>query len=87
MVAKMFVLRVWYVYYTVQCGDAACTGAGNEIIINDNGWGYGEKRSGSEDSQPVTVTTTQTSMRSIIVHHRGIVTVCVLSLPQVPRQF
>ena len=24
----------------VQCGDAACAGAGN-----DNGWGYGEKRS------------------------------------------
>ena len=37
----------------------------------------------SNDSQPVTVTTTQTSMRSIIiiVHHRGVVTVCVLSLP------
>ena len=31
----------------------------------------------SEDSQPVTVTTAQTSMRSIIVHHRGVVTVCV----------
>ena len=45
MVAKMFVLRVWYVYYTVQCGDAACAGAGNEMIINDNGWGYREKRS------------------------------------------
>ena len=41
----------------------------------------------SEDSQPVTVTTAQISMRSIIVHHRGVVTVCVLSLPQVPRQF
>ena len=41
----------------------------------------------SEDSQPVTVTTAQTSMRSIIVHHRGVVTVCVLSLPQVPQQF
>ena len=40
----------------------------------------------SGDSQPVTVTTAQTSMRSIIVHHRGVVTVCVLSLPQVPRQ-
>ena len=40
-----------------------------------------------EDSQPVTVTTAQTSMRSIIVHHRGVVTVCVLSLPQIPRQF
>ena len=39
------------------------------------------------DSQPVTVLTAQTSMRSIIVHHRGVVTVCVLSLPQVPRQF
>ena len=45
MVAKMFVLRVWYVYYKVQCGDAACAGAGNEMIINDDGWGYGEKRS------------------------------------------
>ena len=31
----------------------------------------------SGDSQPVTVTTAQTSMRSIIVHHRGVVTVCV----------
>ena len=41
----------------------------------------------SGDSQPVTVTTAQTSMRSIIVHHRGVVTVCVLSLPQVPQQF
>ena len=40
----------------------------------------------SGDSQPVTVTTAQTSRRSIIVHHRGVVTVCVLSLPQVPRQ-
>ena len=39
-----------------------------------------------EDSQPVIVTTAQTSMKSIIVHHRGVVTVCVLSLPQVPRQ-
>ena len=39
------------------------------------------------DSQPMTVTTAQTSMRSIIVHHRGVVTVCVLSLPQVPQQF
>ena len=35
----------------------------------------------SEDSQPVTVATAQTSMRSIIIHHRGVVTVCVLSLP------
>ena len=34
---------MWYVYYTGQCGDAACAGAGNDI--NDNGWGYGEKRS------------------------------------------
>ena len=40
----------------------------------------------SEDSQPMTVTTAQTSMRSIIIHHRGVVTVCMLSLPQVPRQ-
>ena len=40
----------------------------------------------SGDSQPVTVTTTQTSIRCIIIHHRGVVTVCVLSLPQVPRQ-
>ena len=40
----------------------------------------------SEDSQPVTVTTAQTSMRCIIIHHRGVVTVCVLSLPQVPWQ-
>ena len=40
----------------------------------------------SQDSQPVTVTTAQTSMRSIIVHHRGVVTVCVLSLPQIPWQ-
>ena len=30
-----------------------------------------------EDSQPMTVTTAQTSMRSIIIHHRGVVTVCV----------
>ena len=29
----------------------------------------------SNDSQPVTVTTAQTSMRSIIIHHRGVVTV------------
>ena len=41
----------------------------------------------SGDSQPMTVTTAQTSMRSIIIHHRGVVTVCVLSLPQIPRQF
>ena len=41
----------------------------------------------SVDSQPVTVTTAQTSRRSIIVHHRGVVTVCVRSLPQVPWQF
>ena len=34
----------------------------------------------SEDSQPVTVTTAQTSMRSIIIHHRDVVTVFVLSL-------
>ena len=31
----------------------------------------------SGDSQPMTVTTAQTSMRSIIIHHRGVVTVCV----------
>ena len=43
MVAKMFVLRVWYVYYMGQCSDAACAGAGNDYY--DNGWGYGEKRS------------------------------------------
>ena len=41
----------------------------------------------SEGSQPVTVATAQTSMRSIIIHHRGVVTVCVLSLPQIPQQF
>ena len=41
----------------------------------------------SQDSQPVTVTTAQTSMRSIIIHYRDDVTVCVLSLPQIPRQF
>ena len=41
----------------------------------------------SGDSQPVTVTTAQTSMRCIIIHCRGVVTVFVLSLPQVPRQF
>ena len=39
----------------------------------------------SGDSQPVTVTTAQTSMRSIIIQHSD-VTVCVLSLPQVPQQ-
>ena len=38
----------------------------------------------SEGSQPVTVTTAQTGMRSIIVHHRVVV---MLSLPQIPRQF
>ena len=31
----------------------------------------------SGHSQPMTVTTAQTSMRSIIIHHRGVVTVCV----------
>ena len=31
----------------------------------------------SNDSQPVTVTTAQTSMRSIIIHHRDVVTVCM----------
>ena len=41
----------------------------------------------SEGSQPVTVTTAQTGMRSIIVHHRVVTTVCMLSLPQIPRQF
>ena len=44
----------------------------------------------SQDSQPVTVTTAQTSMSIIthyIIHHRGDVTVCVLSLPQVLWQF
>ena len=40
----------------------------------------------SENSQPVTVTTAQTSRRSIIIHHRDVVTVCVLSLPQIPWQ-
>ena len=41
----------------------------------------------SVDSQPIRVTTAQTSMRSIIIHYRNVVTVCVLSLPQVPQQF
>ena len=41
----------------------------------------------SEGSQPVTVTTAQTGMRSIIVHHRVVVRVCMLTLPQIPRQF
>ena len=40
----------------------------------------------SQDSQPVTVTTAQTSMRSIIIHYRDDVTVSVLFLPQIPWQ-
>ena len=43
-------------------------------------------RGSSEDSQPVTVTTAQTSM-SIIIHHRGVITVSMLSLPQILWQF
>ena len=42
----------------------------------------------SGDSQPVTVTTAQTSMRCIIIiHYRDVVIFCVLSLPQVLWQF
>ena len=41
----------------------------------------------SNDSQPVTVSTAQTGMRSIIIHHRDVVTVFVLYLLQVLQQF
>ena len=35
---------MWYVYYTGQCGDAACAGAGNEIYLLMTMGGATERR-------------------------------------------